>query len=197
MSGEHRPIDDFYETPEHMTQVLLKHVEIPNNVYLWESSCGLGAISRFLPAERTLNTDLIDRGFGISGIDFLKVEKSPFNESPFWIITNPPYNIADDYIRKGLQLGAEKIIVLLRFAYCCGARKSDLIDNHLEKVLLFTERTPMYPYYMPKLSTFNQSKENHAWFIFGDKKNCRLKENCCFEVERISKYEVLPKKGKK
>lgn len=184
-----RPEDDFYPTPDIATKALLKYIQIPDNIYCWEPSCGNGAIAKFLPEGRTLSTDLIQRDYGVGNIDFLKIEKAPFGGNPFWIITNPPFKIADKYIRKAFELGADKIILLLRYAYCEGVRRSDIMDSgRLERVLLFKERITMFPAYMTAEQTqkFGETMYPYAWFIFDKNKVNKEGE---FIVQRISRKD--------
>jgi hypothetical protein len=56
---------------------------------IWEPACGDGAISKVLEAAgyTVISTDLVDRGYGHGGHDFLKSE-TPLGRN---IITNPPY----------------------------------------------------------------------------------------------------------
>jgi hypothetical protein len=56
---------------------------------IWEPACGDGAISKVLEAAGydVISTDLIDRGFGQGGVDFLKTTKALGRN----IVTNPPY----------------------------------------------------------------------------------------------------------
>jgi hypothetical protein len=56
---------------------------------IWEPACGDGAISKVLETAgyRVVSTDLIDRGYGAGGHNFLKSTK-PLAKN---IITNPPY----------------------------------------------------------------------------------------------------------
>ena len=67
---------DLYETPEVATRALLKHEIIPTEI--WEPACGLGAISEPLreAGHIVFCTDLVDRGYGYGGRDFLLGQKS-------------------------------------------------------------------------------------------------------------------------
>ena len=72
--------DDFYPTPPQAVLPLLPHLELIGNTQydVWECACGDGAISKVLE-ENGLNvrsTDLIDRGYGDYGIDFLMETKA-------------------------------------------------------------------------------------------------------------------------
>lgn len=164
-----RPSDDFFQTPPEATRALLANIDIPRGVTLWESSCGLGAISKVLEANlpnKVLSTELNKDRYGIGGVDFFKADDYVPKE-PFWIITNPSYRIADNYIRQAFKYGAETVIMLLRTAYLESAKvREDILNNgHLLRVFLIKERLKMYPeeYTGDKNQT---SKYTHSWFIW-------------------------------
>jgi hypothetical protein len=77
---------EFYPTPPEATRALLSVESFEGTV--WEPACGDGAISKVLMAAgyQVVSTDLIDRGFGQGGCDFLK-STEPLARN---IITNPP-----------------------------------------------------------------------------------------------------------
>lgn len=111
---------DFYATPPEATRALLSVETFDGPV--WEPACGQGAISQVLTqhGHQVVSTDLIDRGYGHPGIDFLK-ESSPRAKH---IVTNPPYggSLADKFIGKALafirQTGG-KAAFLLDLASLC------------------------------------------------------------------------------
>ena len=78
---------DFYPTPPEAVRALLSVETFEGSI--WEPACGDGAISKVLLAAgyNVVSTDLIDRGYGIGGRDFLKSDR-PLAKH---IITNPPY----------------------------------------------------------------------------------------------------------
>lgn len=68
---------------------------------MWECACGDGSASVRAVSKRAcevLSSDLVDRGYGTYGIDFLKVEKDNevlnkwANGETFDILTNPHTN---------------------------------------------------------------------------------------------------------
>lgn len=94
VSTEHKRNDaDFYPTPPECTVALLDHLTSFRGLSVWEPACGDGAISR---GVTVLSTDLHDRGYGRFGIDFLNQHKSQADV----IITNPPFALAEAFIRK-------------------------------------------------------------------------------------------------
>jgi hypothetical protein len=111
---------DFYATPPEATRALLSVEHFDGSV--WEPACGDGRISRVLleTGHQVVSTDLIDRGFGASGIDFLKERTSRAKH----IVTNPPYGsgLADRFIGRALILARQtsgKIAMLLDIASLC------------------------------------------------------------------------------
>ena len=141
-----RPKDDFYPTPESATRAMLAHIHIPEDVTILEPSCGDGAISKILEETHTvISRDLENHGYGEIGQDFLKTTDWP--EGRFWIITNPPYNIANDYVRKCLASPAERVILLLKWDYSGGSKSREGILNigKIQRVLLMKERVSFWP----------------------------------------------------
>ncbi len=135
-----REKDDFYPTPPEATLALLGME--PFSGAIWEPACGDGAISRVLEAagHPVVSTDLVDRGYGESRVDFLMEQRllAPT------IITNPPFKMAEEFLEKGLALGAVKIAMLLRLAWLEGrARKTIFESTPISRVLIASKRIQM------------------------------------------------------
>jgi len=73
---------------------------------IWDPACGDGMMARVLASRGNpvIATDLYDRGFGTAGIDFLRSDTQADN-----IITNPPYNAAEGFVKAGLKKRSKKI----------------------------------------------------------------------------------------
>jgi hypothetical protein len=172
---------DLYETPPCAVHALLEAVELPRE--LWEPAAGRGAISRELQAagHKVHCSDLVrypgaDRGIK-SGVDFLKLRSRQART----IVTNPPFKLADDFIRHGLELGCD-CFVLLRLMALEGARRSDIME-HLVRVWVGVQRLPMMHrdgWAGPKLSA---GAMPFAWFEFAAKR--RLKRSA-ITLQRIN-----------
>jgi hypothetical protein len=136
---------------------------------IWEPAAGRGAIARHLSTAGfdVVMTDLVahpgaDAGIA-SKIDFLMETRAP--ERCSMIVTNPPFKLADEFIRHGLRL-CDRVIVLLRLMALEGAGRSDIIDNHLVRVWVGRERLPFMHregWEGPKSSS---SGAPFAWFVF-------------------------------
>ena len=97
---EKRSPSDFYPTPPACTEALMRDfASIFGGKVLWEPACGNGAMSVILAkkARVVISSDLYDRGYGIKGVDFLTRRMPTKVEG---IVTNPPFALAVDFIRK-------------------------------------------------------------------------------------------------
>ena len=157
--------DDCYETPREATLTLMKCEQIPRRI--WEPACGPGAIVSVLrgSGRQVVATDLVDYGCedSDSGVDFLMETRAPTGVS--CIVTNPPYKLADQFVRHGLWL-VPRVIMLLRLAYLEGANRSDIIDHHTARVHLGRERLPMMHRHGWEGSKLGSAAMPFAWFVF-------------------------------
>ena len=78
--------------------------------------------------KKVYSTDLIDRGYGTGGVDFLKATENPYGA----IITNPPYKIALKFIEKALDISDEgtKIAMFLKLTFLEGKRRKPLFRDN-------------------------------------------------------------------
>ena len=89
---------DFYATPRECTNALLDNFDwLFRGGRIWEPACGDGAISKVLEERnlRVISTDLYDRGYGESGMNFLNADCQCDG-----IITNPPFKLAAEFIER-------------------------------------------------------------------------------------------------
>ena len=119
---------DYYATEPKAVELLLEQESF--NKYIWEPACGEGHISRVLEeyGYTVISTDLIDRGFGTSDVDFLK-QQEKFNGD---IITNPPYKYAKEFAEKALDLVADgcKVAMFLKIQFLEGKARRALFEKH-------------------------------------------------------------------
>lgn len=172
---------DLYETPPCAIRTLMRVEPLPQEI--WEPCAGRGAISRELKqaGHKVHSSDLIkypgaDRGIK-AGFDFLALRVRRAET----IVTNPPFKLADDFVRHGLELGCD-CFVLLRLMALEGARRSDIM-GHLAKVYVGVERLPMMHregWAGPKL---NAGAMPFAWFVFSKKRRSKLST---ITLQRIS-----------
>lgn len=132
MVGGHgrREKDDFYPTPPEATEALLTLIK-PRRV--WEPACGDGAISKVLKCHGidVVSTDLVDRGYGEGGVDFLEAE---YLFAPA-IVTNPPFKHAEAFARHAIALGADTVALLLKATFWNAAIRFPLFAQHPPEVV--------------------------------------------------------------
>jgi hypothetical protein len=137
VEGYQRQRDDFYPTPPEATEALLEAERF--DAAIWEPACGDGAISRVLErrGHEVISSDLVDRGYGETRIDFLMERhlRAPN------IVTNPPFKLAVQFVRHSLDLGATKIAMLLKIAFLEGVERAALFRaSPLARVHVFSKR---------------------------------------------------------
>ena len=127
--------NDFYATPEESIKALLK---VENISYpAWEPACGNGAISKLLGIE-TRSSDLVNRGYGEHGIDFLTTE--PLTNYAT-IITNPPFNLFQEFAEKALKVAKKKVILFGKLQALEGKKRATFMQNSpLKTVYVFKAR---------------------------------------------------------
>ena len=88
---------DYYATHPSMVERFISRVSEKYELgRILEPACGGGHISMVLEdyLYEVESTDLFDRGFGNTGLNFL--ERS--------IITNPPYSLTDEFVKKAIEI---------------------------------------------------------------------------------------------
>jgi hypothetical protein len=145
--AENREKDDFYPTPIEATKSLMALEDFPPTI--WEPACGDGAISKVFMEQDfdVVSSDLVDRGFGEPNIDFLMERSLPrdaFGEPVKCIVTNPPFKLAEQFVEHALNLGAEKVCMLLRLAWLEGvSRKALFRRTNLSRIWVSSRRLTM------------------------------------------------------
>lgn len=121
-NGNRRP-GDFYPTPKECVFALADFLDLPKNTAIWDPACGDGAIVKALIEigyESTYGTDIL------TGHDFLQEERLP--KWTNWIITNPPFSLAEKFIKHAHDLGFP-FAYLLKIQYFNSAKRKPLFDE--------------------------------------------------------------------
>lgn len=128
--------NDFYATHPDSTKALLEVEEI---IYpALEPACGEGHISKLLDQRYTDNFDLIDRGFGIPDTDFLTVD---FLGEYNTVITNPPFNLFQEFVEKALKVAKKKVIMFGKLQALEGIKRATFLQKTpLRTVYVFKKR---------------------------------------------------------
>lgn len=127
--------DDFYATPVEATEALMQREIFAGEI--WECACGNGMMSEVIKKyNSTRSTDLIDRGYGISQVDFLKEIARANN-----IVTNPPFNLFQEFAEKALELSRYKVALFGKIQALEGQKRATFLENSpLKTVYVFKKR---------------------------------------------------------
>ena len=151
---------DFFPTPSWATYALIENEVFSGEI--WECACGDGTMSAVLShaSNDVISSDLYDRGYGESGKDFLNPTRTADN-----IVTNPPYNAAEGFVRSGLAHSRRKLALLLRLAFLEGANRAKTIFSECppSRVWVFSERITFYPTGVARKGTGTTA---YAWFVW-------------------------------
>lgn len=103
---------------------------------IWECACGEGHLSERLKqyGYNVYSSDLIDRGYGEGGVDFL-------TDNRLWhgdIITNPPYKYAKEFVEHALDIVDDgcKVIMFLKLQFLEGKARKELYKKYPLKSLM-------------------------------------------------------------
>jgi hypothetical protein len=159
-----RPDLDFYPTPPEATLALLRTEWLGERI--WEPACGDGAMVKVMRANDwpVVASDIHDYGFPCERLDFLKADRllAPI------IVTNPPFVLANQFARHALDLGAEKVCLLLRLAFLEGQRREDL-HRRLSRVLVFRKRLTLWRDGVRPEDSKGGGMIAFAWFVWDRK----------------------------
>ena len=155
-----RKKSDFYETPYTLTRKFLDVEYFDKSLSVCEPACGGGAISKVL--NEYWEDDKI------TAYDKETNFLWDFNEYNY-IITNPPFSLAFEFIQKAKQLAKGKFALLLPLSYLHGKKRFDEIysdrEYGLEKVYVFT-RYPMLGETLREDGKYNTGMMVYAWYVW-------------------------------
>lgn len=168
-SEPHDSLDDF-PTPPWATRALcellaMHHTDI-GAMTVWEPACNRGHMARPLAEYfgSVIASDIHDYGYAehVDTRDFL----FPHDWLGIdWIITNPPFRLAEQFIQRGLEIAYEGVAVLVRSSFIESVGRYERLfkDNAPTIVAQFVERVPMVRgRYDPKASTAT----SYCWLIW-------------------------------
>ena len=157
-SSGKRKKSDFYETPYSITSHLLEIEDFNKSLTICEPACGAGAIVKVLEKEW-------------QEVIAYDIEKNFLWETKNYdyIITNPPFSLAYEFVQKAKQIATEKFAFLLPLSYLHGKKRYDNIymdkQYGLKKVYVFT-RYPMLGESLREDGKYNTGMMVYAWYIF-------------------------------
>lgn len=158
---------DNFPTPPWATRALLmklsERFDLKRQSCL-EPACGAGHMSKVLSEyfHSVSSSDIYNYGFGDQS-NFLTVELSKGEYD--WIITNPPFRSAENFVLKSLKLAQTGVAVLVRtvFLESVGRYNRLFISCPPTFVAQFSERVPMVKGRLDNKAT---TATGYAWMVW-------------------------------
>jgi hypothetical protein len=158
--------DDF-PTPPWATRALIEHVIGPAKVAgmsCLEPACGRGYMSKPL-AEYFGSVDSADAyHYGFAPLrDFLTF---PYEaQSHDWVITNPPFRLAEEFVHRALKVSRRGVAILARTVFLESVGRYESIFKTMPPTVFaqFSERVPMIK---GRVDAKASTATGYAWFVW-------------------------------
>lgn len=161
-----REVDDFYATPPEEVENILEREKLYGTIL--DNSCGEGHITRVVkekyPKNTVIATDLVNRGYGLGGLDFLD-ESYPY-KTVDTIIMNPPFKYIEEFVNKSLEIADKKIVLFARMQFLESQTRYENIfkDNKPNRIYIYVDRVAC-----AKNGNFDNALSSNmafAWFVW-------------------------------
>lgn len=172
-----RVVNDYYATAPKTTQDFLNALNKELKGSLLECACGEGYISEVLkdnyPQLEVVSRDLVDYGYE----DLDKKEnflESDENEKFDYIMTNPPFNLIDKFILKGMNKLKQggKLILFAKIQLLESEKRRTIFEKYPPKyIYVYSKRAEIWRAGEPLNPKTNKkwaSTMTFAWFIWED-----------------------------
>jgi hypothetical protein len=159
-------LDDF-PTPPWATRAFLSHYFADENLSessAWEPACGRGHMAQVLNEyfATVRGTDVFDYAYGevqdfLTGLAALR--------SVDWVITNPPFRLAEEFLQRGRQVARKGVALLTRTVFLESIGRYERVFKNAppSKVLQYTERVPMVK---GRLDQKASTATGYAWLVW-------------------------------
>lgn len=167
MSNKEQDRDFFIEPPE-AVQALFANERFVGSIY--DPACGTGTIPKIATqlGYDAFGSDIVRRGYGVKD-DFLDVSAKN-RRDVHNVICNPPYSLAEKFIRRAHEITHFKIAMLLRLSFLEGERRGKGLHRQFPpaRVLIFSNRINMPPgqLLLEKKVEREGGKIAFAWFVW-------------------------------
>lgn len=165
-TANEREANDYYATEPKALELLLELEQFSPRV--WECACGEGHLSKVLEKHgySVASSDLIDRGYGAGGVDFLQCSRMWDGD----IITNPPYKYAREFAEHALELVTDghKVALFIKVQFLEGKARRELFRKHPPKIIYVASSRLLCAKNgeFQKMHDGGGSAVAYAWFIW-------------------------------
>ena len=159
-------LDDF-PTPPWATRAFVSHYFARENVSessVWEPACGRGHMAQVLSEyfATVRGTDIFNYGYG-EAQDFLNGLAAL--RSVDWVITNPPFRLAEDFLVRGRQVARKGVALLTRTVFLESIGRFERVFKNAPPttVLQYAERVPMVKGRVDRKAS---TATGYAWLVW-------------------------------
>ena len=156
-------LDDF-PTPPWATRALMEQIlpQITKGSCI-EPACGRGFMSEVLKEyfHKVESSDFFDYGYGEVANFFTLNPKQKYD----WMITNPPFKSAENFILRGLQITDQGVAVLVRTVFLESVGRYERLFSTLPPAIVaqFVERVPMI---RGRVDQHASTATGYAWIVW-------------------------------
>lgn len=157
-----RHAEDWYVEPAWCWDVLFDRIAFYGTIL--DPACGGGTGLERSAAHGYLaiGSDIVDRGCGGQTFDFLAPDYPYRAEN---VVCNPPYRLAAEFARKGLQIGAKRVALLVPLPFLASqGRYSLFAESPVSHVVVLSKRPSMPPGGQEIAAT--GGKEDYCWVVW-------------------------------
>ena len=161
--GAKRVDKDVYNTPSWATELIVREIAWGDSAIVLEPCAGQGAIAEVLVrcnvgAVETADIDA-SAPFG-NGEDFLTTE---YDVKYDFILTNPPFSLAQEFIEKSLRI-ANCVIMLLPLGFYGAESRHEWWAAHEPTAQFVLSKRPMFG--KNKDGKWGSDSETYAWLVW-------------------------------
>lgn len=175
---DHNDFLEDYPTQPWATRALMEHVVLPRlgcdpkTLMAWEPACNRGHMVKPLRKYfgRVHASDIHD--YEWEGQERMCDFLFPGSEPPHikaqgvdWIITNPPFRLAQQFVARGLDLAQDGVAVIVRTAFLEGVGRYNALfsKNPPSVIAQFSERVPMVK---GRLTATGSTATSYCWLVW-------------------------------
>lgn len=155
---------DFFPTCPTFTTALLENVSFEGSII--EPCCGDGAMAAVISQQgyKVIASDKTDYGYGELADAFTLTGKHDN------IVTNPPYNLAQDMVEHFLSITTGKVAVLLNASWIATAGRTALLNHYPPETIIVM---PWRMKYLKDDGTMGTSGFSHYWIVWDNSRTTK------------------------
>lgn len=159
---------EHFETPEWAARAILKKEILTRNVVDPCTGSGILHEAALVAGYAPISYDIyLWPAFAQNTrhMDFLKLPSFDFSDTT--VFMNPPFSLAEQFVKKSLEIGARKIVCFQRFAWWESRKRRDFWKKYPpSRVWVCGDRADCWRNDIPKSERKSSTPTAHAWFVW-------------------------------